>query len=1538
MIIIFNQLIKSRILAIAILVITCSLFNNLSAQATVSLTVTGGNSTTTCNDVFSGPDPKWAVNVEFEGWESYLGNPFCFNELPTTQFSQQITCLPDLHEVDVCFRAFENDGLFCNTDESCLTEICERFLVPYSGSIDYTLTLPDDEPSGGFVNFTIETNGTLTDQGNDNMCGAIDLGELNSGQQLGDATQDVYNNYCADGDDEPSTSADGAGWGNDFSVWFTFTTSSDPGSITSILGLSDPLNSGEFLNLQMALYQSSTTDCNGDFELVTASWNNTDLDELMVINCLAPNRTYYILVDGLIPPPTTRFHGLFGLQVNDEGIAEAPDQICDATALGAVPDGGEVSTGLTVSNLCATGEVSDPQNSIFPANNSVWFNFQAPASRHVLISAISDESLANGGLDEVDIQLAVFASADGTCNGNFTEVGASYNSANLDETLELSCLTPGETYYLLLNGGPNDLGGVFSVTVADAGYDPIIEMIDQTICFGDSLLVGNTYLTTSGPISISMITDAGCDSLIEGTLTILPQKSVMIDTVICAGTDIEIAGNLYNATGIYTDVIPAFDGCDSTILTTLEVLPILSLTVSQTVEATGFQTPDGAAMATMSGGIAPYTYLWENGETNATALNLTGGTNYCVTITDAIGCTAENCVLILFPSNIQTQIENEVLNCFGEVNGTLNLSIFNGVIPYEFTWVNPATGLNGNGMVDVEGGNATVENLPPGSYNFFITDAFGSTITTAMVIEPQPIITTLDETICFGDSLLVGNNFYKNSGPISENLISFTGCDSTINGTLNVRPFVTESVIETLCFGDSLQVGNVFYKNSGPILEVLTDQNGCDSVVTGNITILPEILATINPSICFGETFEIGNSSFQNSGTFIEVLTAHNGCDSIVRINLTVLGNLAVTANQDNEASGLGQADGTASALVIGGSGNFNYQWSNGSINPTITDLIGGQTYCVTVTDLDANCTSEDCVVVLFPVNILTNITNDFLDCFGANNGRLSFIVSNGQAPYNYTWIGDNGTSGNGVVTTEGGEGIIENLLAGNYEIVVSDVWGETSLMGTVGQPELLRITEVNNLAVSCFGNCDGSMEIEIEGGSGPYIFSWPDGQTTAAVSGLCSGTFQVTVTDQNNCVGTNSFTIVEPMDFQAQVVVNQSINCFGGSNGQAVVTTNGTPIFYEWDNGETTEEALNLEVGLHQVIVTNSDGCTAIAEVFVDGPQTPIDVEIITIQSISCSDATDGIIGVEVTAAMGELTYEWSTGNSDAQLENIGTGFYEITITDANGCTGIGVAELTAADPIIPEFLVQDVTCLTGDNSGAILVDTIIGGSPPFLFSLDPGQGFSTNQNFGFLAAGSYELFIEELSGCRTAFPFVVNAPEELVVTIGDDETIELGEKIDIKAISNSDNLIFEWELLDTTICVSCDAFTDAPQFTRLYQVRAIDTLTNCEAFDEKLVTVEKLRSVYIPNTFSPNGDGLNDLFTVAIGRDVERVISLKIFNRWGAQIYGRENIGPNELAGWNGTYGGENAENGVYVFISEVLFKDGFTQVYRGDLTLMR
>jgi len=176
------------------------------------------------------------------------------------------------------------------------------------------------------------------------------------------------------------------------------------------------------------------------------------------------------------------------------------------------------------------------------------------------------------------------------------------------------------------------------------------------------------------------------------------------------------------------------------------------------------------------------------------------------------------------------------------------------------------------------------------------------------------------------------------------------------------------------------------------------------------------------------------------------------------------------------------------------------------------------------------------------------------------------------------------------------------------------------------------------------------------------------------------------------------------------------------------------------------------------------------------------------------------------------------------------------------------------------------------------------------------------------------------------------------LIVDVGSDETIELGETIDIEALSSQITVIYQWEMLDTSNCMDCAVLTLTPDFTALYRVQITDTLTQCTATDEVLITVEKPRKVYIPNAFSPNADGQNDVFGLSIGQDVERILSVELFNRWGGKVFSQRNIATDVYFGWDGNLSGQKAEAGVYIYRVEVLFKDGVREVYGGDVTLMR
>ncbi|MEM8907544.1 MAG: gliding motility-associated C-terminal domain-containing protein, partial [Bacteroidota bacterium] len=877
-------------------------------------------------------------------------------------------------------------------------------------------------------------------------------------------------------------------------------------------------------------------------------------------------------------------------------------------------------------------------------------------------------------------------------------------------------------------------------------------------------------------------------------------------------------------------------------------------------------------------------------------------------------------------------------DCPGDNDGSLSLSIFNGVVPYQYQWQNTDNSLNGTGMLTIEGGSTSIDNLPQGNYQFTITDAFGETTATAQVIDPQEIVTTLDEVLCFGESFTVGTQVYTTTSIVNETLTSSLGCDSLVTGLITVLPLNETVLEETLCFGESLLVGATTYQASGPINEVLQGANGCDSLVTGQLTILPEISTNLNPTVCAGESVTVGNSTYSSSGNYTDILPAANGCDSIIQTNLTVLGDLQLNINLDFEASALGANDGQATVMVGGGSGNFAYAWSNAQTMAQASGLTGGETYCVTVTD-DIGCEAEACIVVLFPVNILTDIQNDTLDCIGNTDGLLQFSISNGQAPYQYVWQNEgNVLNGNGVLMAEGGMASVSNLPSGNYFITVTDPWGMTTLTASVVDPSPIIIEVTDRQAASCFSNCDAAAVLAVSGGQAPYDYAWPDGQNTAAVTNLCAGAYPVTITDALGCIAFRTVTLEEPAEFVATALESEAVTCFGGTDGQAVVSTNGNPIAFLWDNGEINATATQLSAGAHSVTVTNQDNCQAIANVLINQPLASLTLSIDVLSPISCFEASDGVLAANIDGGNGQFGALWSNGISGLQADGLSSGFYELTVTDDKGCTTVSAFDLTAPDSIELDLMVMDVTCPGGNNSGLLRMEEVRGGIGPYLFSLD-GNFYTADSIFSRLPAGTYEYHVEDAAGCVQIFPVRIQDPPVLVVSLGLDEPIELGDSIQLQVISTSDNVTYQWTPLFRLDCDTCARVWASPTETVEYTVAVVDTLTGCTASDEILVQVQKNRNVFIPNVFSPNLDGNNDVLMINGGIDVNRVVTFQIFNRWGAKVFERNNFLPNDpSSAWNGTLNGEEVANGVYLYHAQVEFLDGRVLDYSGDITVLR
>lgn len=1157
------KVISNRFVLLSIVVV--GLWNPILGQIAVSLTVNDATINTTCTDLITAPDPFWELNVENEGWLTYPETGNCFTALPNEQYRSSFDCgaaLPTT--IEVCFRVFENDdvlfelGTGCAIIRSCEEMICQDFMIPAFGTqADYSLSLPNGLTSEGTVNFTINTG---LEMGNDQVCGAIDLGTIDYNTILGDKNAGIYNNICATNTNDP----DPGRWNVDAGVWFSFLTSDNPGNNILVDVLSDPEGTGDDIDIEIGAYFSIDGQCDGQLVRVDDVSQIRTLDGRMELLCLRPNTRYYLMVDGAFATPTSD-EGVFSIQLTSIGFPEAGDDRCDAEDLGAVPEGGFVSTPDERANFCARS-INDPFNPAFVTQTSVWFRFEAPPSGHVIIEGIPDTDR-----DSIGIQMGLYRSINRTCTGFFSHVQSQFTAEDLGETMEATCLFPGTPYWIMIDGSGSNGRGAFSVVVRDAG-------------------------------------------------DITPR--VTVDTTICAGATYRVGGSNYTESGSYADTLRVFAGCDSIVFSNVTVLPEIQVEIEPIQPGVGVGEPNGIAEVSASGSTGNFSYLWCNGETSIRANNLVGGEECCVTVTDDRGC--------------------EVIECF-----------------------------------DVD-----------------------------LVIDLVPSV----------------------------------------------------SGVRLLCNGDQ--------------------------------------------------------------------------------------------------------------------------------------------------------------------------------------DGTIRFSTINGLPPYDYTWQNaDNSLNGSGVIDTEGEEVLLENLPAGEYTISILDDFHDTTFMALVTQPDPLEILVNNVQDASCFSFCDGRIEIDAQGGTGNYQWNWEGGTSSNNIlPQICAGAYQVTVIDENNCQTTMSFEIGEPAEFIVTAEQVQAVSCFGGDDGQIMVSTNGIPMRYNWSNGANTAAVNNLSVGFYDVTVTNADGCEDITSVEVTQPDAPLEVEIQVQQDISCFGGSDGILEALVSGPATTIDYNWSVNTQQPTAEGLAAGTYSIVVTNELGCEAMTTFLLDQPEDLVAELQIKNINCLDDPNGGLIEVINTRGGIPDYQYSLD-GILFNASPVFPRLFEGSYEVVVMDAAGCEKNYAAVVEGPPELIVDLGEDLTIQQGAEIELEALVNSDNVLYTWQPVDSVVTSGKPTLIVGPVETTAFQVFVRDTTTFCTAEDLILINVKKDRKVFIPSAFSPNQDENNEVFMIFGGLGIAQVKSFRVFSRTGNMVFQATDFQPNDPTfSWDGNFNGQRLNTGVYVYSAEIEFVDGFVEVFKGDVVLMR
>uniref|UniRef100_UPI00404765CC PKD-like domain-containing protein n=1 Tax=Flavobacterium sp. TaxID=239 RepID=UPI00404765CC len=411
-------------------------------------------------------------------------------------------------------------------------------------------------------------------------------------------------------------------------------------------------------------------------------------------------------------------------------------------------------------------------------------------------------------------------------------------------------------------------------------------------------------------------------------------------------------------------------------------------------------------------------------------------------------------------------------------------------------------------------------------------------------------------------------------------------------------------------------------------------------------------------------------------GTYNVVVTDVNGCVISETVTLTEPSPLATTVISSTAILCFGEPTGAIEIAVQGGTpfeispGVYDYQYHwvgpNGftSNSQNISNLIAG-TYLVTVTD-SLGCTQETSITLTQPTEIIIDVTKTDVTCYGANDGSIQIAITGGNAPYTISWS----NLGNGLFQN--------NLSAGIYTVTVEDQNGCQKIETIEITQPIFYIDPVVK-QITCFGENDGSIDLNIVGGVSPLNIKWDDDSSAGIQrNNLSAGTYTVLLTDSDTyqCPIKASFTIIEPLQLSLNGIVEDAIDCTIVNSGSVdLQVVGGTlPYRYRWSNGATTEDLTNIPPGNYLVTVTDAHACTETKQFNVIR-QEPLAISLTENVKTACELKEV----MQETIAMGSggfppYTFSWSggviSGSNNEIMTTDQSGAYRVEITDSQGCS----------------------------------------------------------------------------------------------------------------------------------------------------------------------------------------------------------------------------------------------------------------------------
>jgi gliding motility-associated-like protein len=878
---------------------------------------------------------------------------------------------------------------------------------------------------------------------------------------------------------------------------------------------------------------------------------------------------------------------------------------------------------------------------------------------------------------------------------------------------------PGSTLPSIVGLCPN----VYTVNIQDNG----------------SCNVTLTYTITEPPVLTSTVVNTpsvNCNGDCSGSATVTVNGGVSPYSYSWSGTVLTSSVVNTLCAGTYSSIVTDANGCQSIKTFIIDQPAPISVSVTPT-NPTCFNLCDGIITSTVVGGNGGYTYTWiPSGGNSSTASNLCAG-NYTLLIKDSKNCQGQQVTSLINPPKILANISFTNPTSCSNCNGMASSNPFNATAPINFTWTSSPPQ-----------STPTATGLCAGTYTVYIQDNKGCrdsgqvTLSAPVILTVNPSMSPSDCSVCNGSITLATSG---GTGPYSYTWQPSVSTGSMATNLCSGVYTVTVSDVNNCSQTFQLPLSN----SNGPSGITITFTNvSCNSYCDGMAIASPPITGGTAPYTYTWVTPPVASATISNlcAGVYTVQVTDANNCKFFQSVTISEPSPLNANANIQNPKCN-GICDGSISLSPTGGTAPYSYTWNTGSSSNSVTSLCPG-VYSVSVFD-NNGCQYPLTYTLTGGISITASTFVINNNCFYDCNGTASLVgIAGGLPPYVFHWSDPLGQSNSTAI----------GLCNGNYTCTVTDnngCFGNFSV--TITSPSSITTT-YNSNNPSC-GNCDGSINLNLSGGTPGYTVQWSNGNSGMGATNLCAGLYMITITDANGCTQNEFIPLSNNSSLITAITVTNPA-CFGDCVGSATITASGgtPPYSYLWINSGNTSNIENgLCSGTYYVQVKDSMNCINTESVNIVATNT---IQIIPIVYQPSCGTNNGSIIANINGGTPPFTYTWLPGNiSSATLTNIGPGTYTLNISNAAGCTTSSVFVVSSQNGPLATLSIIDAACNTSCD-GAASVSVTAGVSP---YTITWYDGTVVNGNFSNLSglcSGLITATVTDNAGCLTVLSGSISSP----------------------------------------------------------------------------------------------------------------------------------------------------------------------------------